>query len=147
MAEITLKVTEALPKDVGRGIARIDPEILDKLKAEIGDVLEIIGKKSTVAKVMPVFRDLRGKGLIQIDGLTRSNAGAGIGEKVHVKKVPCEAASKVVLSPVVTGSVGDSKFVGRLLEGLPILTGDRVRATLFGSRFQDFTVVETVPVG
>ncbi|MBI1920362.1 MAG: CDC48 family AAA ATPase [Geobacter sp.] len=147
MSEISLKVTEALPKDVGRGVARIDPEVLDKLKAEIGDVLEITGKKTTVAKAMPVFKELRGKGLVQIDGLTRSNAEAGIGEKVHVKKVSCKEANKVVLAPVATGGVGDSKFVGRLLEGLPILAGDRVRATLFGTRSQDFTVVDTVPAG
>lgn len=147
MSELSLKVTEALPKDVGRGVARIDPEILEKLKAESGDVLEITGKESTIAKAMPVFRDLRGKGLIQIDGLTRNNAGTGIGEKVHVRKVSCKVANKVILSPVVTGGVGDSKFVGRLLEGLPIVAGDRVRATMFGSRFQDFTVVDTVPTG
>ncbi|MCM2357397.1 MAG: CDC48 family AAA ATPase [Geobacteraceae bacterium] len=148
MSEISLKVTEALPKDVGRGVARMDPEVLEKLGAEIGDVVEIIGKKATVAKVMPVFKDLRGKGVTQIDGVTRSNAGAGIGEKVLVRKVSCKAANKVVLEPVVTGGVGrDSKFVGRLLEGLPIVTGDRVRATMFGSRFQDFTVTDTVPAG
>lgn len=148
MSEISLKVTEALPKDVGRGLARIDPEVLVKLGAEIGDLLEINGKKSTVAKVMPVFRDLRGKGLIQIDGLIRGNAGTGIGEKVNVKRVSSKAANKVVLSPVVTRGVGsDSKFVARLLEGLPIVAGDRVRATLFGSRFQDFTVVDTIPSG
>lgn len=148
MSEISLKVTEALPKDVGRGIARIDPEVLTKLEVEIGDVVEITGKKPTVARVMPVFRDLRGKGLIQVDGLTRSNAGTAIGEKVHIKKVACKAANKVVLSPVVTGMAGrDSKFVGRLLEGLPIVSGDRVRATVFGSRYQDFTVADTIPTG
>jgi len=148
MSEISLKVTEALPKDVGRGIARIDPEVLTKLEVEIGDVVEITGKKPTVARVMPVFRDLRGKGLIQVDGLTRSNAGTAIGEKVHIKKVGCKAANKVVLSPVVTGMAGrDSKFVGRLLEGLPIVSGDRVRATVFGSRYQDFTVADTIPTG
>ncbi|ABQ27015.1 CDC48 family AAA ATPase [Geotalea uraniireducens] len=148
MSEISLKVTEALPKDVGRGIARIDPEVLTKLEVEIGDVVEITGKKPTVARVMPVFRDLRGKGLIQVDGLTRSNASTAIGEKVHIKKVACKAANKVVLSPVVTGMAGrDSKFVGRLLEGLPIVSGDRVRATVFGSRYQDFTVADTIPTG
>jgi transitional endoplasmic reticulum ATPase len=146
MTEIGLKVTEALGKDAGRGLARIDPEDMGKLGADIGDIVEIKGKRVTAAKVMPVFKDLRGRGVIQIDGLTRSNAGVGIGEKVQVRKVAYKPAGKVMLSPVIPGGVGrDAKFVGRLLEGLPVTAGDRVRATIFGSRFQDFTVTETIP--
>ena len=97
---------------------------------------------------MPVFRDLRGKSVVQIDGLTRENAGVGVGEKVVIGRVSHKPAAKVVLSPVAAGAVGkDSKFVGRLLEGLPVTVGNKVRATLFGSRFQDFTVIETIPDG
>jgi transitional endoplasmic reticulum ATPase len=37
--------------------------------------------------------------------------------------------------------------VGRLLEGLPVVKGDKVRALLFGSRTRDFQVVDTSPDG
>ena len=38
---LKLKVTEALSKDVGRGIARMGPEDLEKLQLAIGDMVEV----------------------------------------------------------------------------------------------------------
>jgi transitional endoplasmic reticulum ATPase len=83
----SFKVAEALPKDVGRGLVRLDPEYLAQLKAEIGDVAEIAGKRPTVARLMPAYADQRGQGLIQMDGILRANAGAGLDEKVTVRRV------------------------------------------------------------
>ena len=148
MGEITLKVAEAAKKDVGRGLARIDPGDIEKMEATIGDIVEIVGKRRTVAKVMPTFKEERGKGIIQIDGLTRGNSQIGLGEKVTVKKVPWQAADNVALTPVTAVSLErDSKYIGSLLDGLPVIAGDRIRATLFGSRFTDFVVEGTAPKG
>ena len=66
---LTLKVKEALPKDVGRVIARIDPEDLKALGLEVGEIVEIEGKRKTAAKLMPCYADERGKKIIQIDGI------------------------------------------------------------------------------
>ncbi|HUS44773.1 MAG TPA: hypothetical protein VM219_01880, partial [Phycisphaerae bacterium] len=60
LAAIRLKVTEALGKDLGRGFARLDPADMARLGVAIGDVLEILGKRKTVGKVMPTYKDLRG---------------------------------------------------------------------------------------
>lgn len=148
MSEISLKIAEAVKKDAGRGLARIDPADIEKLHATIGDIVEIAGKRRTVAKVMPAFREERGMGKIQIDGLTRGNAQIGLGEKVTVKKVAWNPADNVILTPVNTASLErDSKYIGSLLDGLPIVSGDRIRATLFGSRFSDFIVEGTTPRG
>jgi len=84
---LTLRVAEASQRDFGRGIARIDPEDMQKINAGTGDVILITGKKRTAAKVMPAYPENRGKGLIQIDGLTRNNALFGIDDKVYVEKV------------------------------------------------------------
>jgi transitional endoplasmic reticulum ATPase len=148
MGEISLKVAEAAKKDVGRGLARIDPGDIEKLEATIGDIVEIVGKNRTVAKVMPTFKEERGKGIIQIDGLTRGNSQIGLGDKVTIKKVSWQAADNVALAPVTTVSLErDSKYIGSLLDGLPVIAGDRIRATLFGSRFTDFVVEGTTPKG
>lgn len=148
MGEISLKVAEAAKKDVGRGLARIDPGDIEKLEATIGDIVEIVGKNRTVAKVMPIFKEERGKGIIQIDGLTRGNSLIGLGDKVTIKKVSWQAADNVALAPVTTVSLErDSKYIGSLLDGLPVIAGDRIRATLFGSRFTDFVVEGTAPKG
>ncbi len=97
--EIILKVAEAGPKDVGRGIARIDPQDMSRLGAAVGDIVEIRGKRTTVAKVMPTFQPDRGKGVVQIDGLVRGNCQTGLDEKVSISRVEARPAERIVLSP------------------------------------------------
>lgn len=144
-----LRVAEALQKDVGRGLARIDPSEMKRIGVKPGDVLRIFGKKESVAKVMPMFPDDRGKGIVQIDGLTRGNAGVALGEKVQLQRTKWRPAKKIYLAPL--GSMGpggrQGRFVGRLLEGLALGEGDCIRATLIGSRSQDFSVLRTLPEG
>lgn len=148
---LALRVAESMPKDVGRGIARMDPEDLRALGAEVGQVLEIQGKRQTVAKAMPAYAEARGKAIIQIDGLTRANAQVGLDERVQVRKLSANPAVKLVLSPLspmrAVQQEPDSRYLGRLLEGLPVVVGDRIRATRFGTAAQEFTVLETVPPG
>jgi len=148
---MTLKVKEALAKDAGRAIARIDPEDMKRLGVEVGEIIEISGKRQTPAKVMPCYVEERGKGIIQIDGITRENAQVGLDEKVKIQKLQVRPASKITLTPLsVSGLLKkdkDIKYIGSLIEGLPLTTGDRVRASLFGSRACDFKVADTIPDG
>ena len=146
--ELTLKVSESTGKDVGRGLARIDPADMRQLGANIGDIVEVVGHKTTVCKLLPAFKEQRGKGRIQIDGIIRENAGAAIGESTVVRRIAAPPATEVVLDPLgYTPSNRDLEYIGSLLDGLPIVAGDRVRATLFGNRYADFQVKSTVPQG
>lgn len=143
-----LKVTEALNKDVGRGYARMGPEDLEKLGASIGDIIEIRGKRTTVCKAMPAYKEMRGQSRIQLDGLTRQNAKVGLDEVVGVRKIDAQPADRLVLTPTtVTPSERDLNYIGSLLDGLPVLEGDIIRAMLFGSRSADFEVGITAPKG
>lgn len=143
---IKLKVTEALSKDMGRAYARMGPEDLEKLNASIGDIVQIKGKRTTVCKAMPAYKELRGQSKIQLDGLSRQNAKAGLDENVLITKISCRPAERVVLTPTnVTPSERDLKYIGGLLDGLPAVEGDTIRASLFGSRSADFKVESTVP--
>ncbi len=148
---LTLRIAEALPKDVGRGIARLDPADIERLGAAIGDIVEVIGKRRTVAKLMPAYSAERGKSLIQADGIVRENAQAGLDERVQLRKVSHQPASSITLAPSGTAHTAlrsqDTAYLGRLLEGVPIVAGDRVRVNLFGTRPLDFTVSETTPKG
>jgi transitional endoplasmic reticulum ATPase len=148
---ITLKVTEALSKDVGRGMVRLDPKDMEKVGFQVGDIIEVEGKRKTAAKVMPAYLEDRGAGAVHMDGLLRKNAGVGIDEKVVLRKAEHQLAQRVDLSPmtVMRAMRGerDSKYITTLLEGLPLTEGDMVRANLFGARSQDFTVVGTRPKG
>jgi len=148
---LTLKVKESLSKDVGRAIARIDPEDMKGLGLEVGDIIEINGKRKTAAKTMPCYAEDRGKKIIQIDGILRENASIGLDEKVKINKINSRPANKITLSSLTMSSPlqrdSDSKYLGSLIEGLPVISGDRVRATFFGSRSCDFKVVDTIPDG
>jgi len=149
--ELTLKVKEALPKDVGRMIARIDPEDLKALGLEVGEIVEIEGKRKTAAKLMPCYAEERGKKIIQIDGIVRENAHIGLDDKVKVRKVDCKSANKITLSSMTASNAlrgdQDTKYIGSLVAGLPVSKGDKIRATLFGTKACDFKVEDTIPDG
>ncbi len=146
---LVLKVKEALSKDVGRAIARIDPKDMAALGLELGEIIIIEGKRKSPAKVMPCYPDERGKKLIQIDGISRENAQTGIDEKVKIIKTATKKASNIKLQPLtVSGSQyksDDTRYIGSLIDGIPVVKGDKVRATLFGSRTVDYSVTSTNP--
>ena len=143
-----LKVAEALPKDLGRGYARLDPADMNRLGVELGEVVQVRGKGSSVAKVMLAYQDMRGKGCVQLDGMTRKNAGIAVDEKATVERVAWQQAERVVLMPTtVTPAKRDLAYIGSLLDGVPVVAGDVVRASLFGSRSADFKVEQTEPRG
>jgi len=145
---VKLRVTEALSKDVGRAFARMGPEDMERCNLSIGDVIDVSGKRKTVCKVMPAYKELRGQSRVQLDGISRENAGVGIDEFVLIRKAEPQAAKRVVLAPLsITPKERDLKYIGSLLDGLPVLEGDRVRAALFGSRSADFKVESTNPKG
>ncbi|MBI5955978.1 MAG: CDC48 family AAA ATPase [Chloroflexi bacterium] len=151
-----MRVAEALPKDVGRGLVRLDPQDLERLGVDIGDVVEIAGKRLTVARAMPAYAAQRGQGLIQMDGILRANAGAGLDEQVTVRQIAAQPARTVVLAPDLIprpspgrrGEGGEvARYLARLLEGIPVTSGDQVSVNLFGTRIQNFTVSQTIPAG
>ena len=147
----TLRVGEALPKDVGRGLVRLDPQDLERLGVRIGDVIQISGKRATVARAMPAYAEQRGQGLVQMDGILRLNAGTGLDERVTLERAKAQPARAVVLAPAENGRSAQlnnqARYLSKLLDGIPVVAGDRVRVTLFGTKAQTFSVIETTPAG
>jgi transitional endoplasmic reticulum ATPase len=145
---LKLKISEALTKDVGRAIVRLDPSDLQKIGANIGDTVEVAGKRTTVCKAMPMYKELRGQQRIQMDGVTRENVGGGLDEFINLKKLNIPAAEKVVLTALsVVPDDKDLRYIGSLIDGLPVTVGDKVRVNLFGSRFVEFVVESVAPKG
>jgi transitional endoplasmic reticulum ATPase len=144
--EITLKVAEAISqKDVGQGVARLDPNVMDDLGIHERDLIEINGEKRTAAIALPSQTDI-GLGVIRIDGLVRKNSGATIGGEVTVKKTKATEAKKVVLAPIennirVQGDVR-GLFAGKVMMQGDII-GSQIRAPRpsmnmgFGSLFDE----------
>ena len=148
---IILKIAEAESKDVGRAIARVDPKEFSKIGAEIGDTVLLKSKSgSTVLKLMPMFQEMRGQGMAQIDGIARENLSAGLDEKIEVSNISCSEARIVVLAPLnssISFTEEDSKYLVEILAGTPVVKGNKIRATFFGAKAQDFLVEDVDPEG
>lgn len=148
---LSLRVAEAMPEDVGQGLVRLDQDDMHRLGINLGDLVMIQGRRTTVAKAAPCYSQFVGRQLIQMEAVIRENAGVGLDERVTVQKSQRQAARTVVLSPLDTTidftTPQDMRHLERLLNGLPVLLGDRVRLTLAGARSQYFTVAGTAPQG
>jgi len=142
---ITLRVAEARSRDVGRGIARIDPEAMKKLGLTSGDIVEISGKRKTVAICWPSYSEDAGKGIIRIDGYIRNNAGVSIDEKVTVRKIEAKKASKITLAPTEPLRIeGAEGYLAQLLEGRVVTRGDVIPIGIMGRKV-DLVVTSIQP--
>lgn len=127
MSEIILKIDETAQRHVGKGIAVIDPKVVKENKWQTGQILEISANKKSHVKVWPGPSDDYGSGIIRIDGLTRHNIGAGIGEKATLKTVNAAEAESVTLSPIEKISLeGLQEYMSALYEGHVFTTGDTI---------------------
>ncbi|RLF03929.1 MAG: AAA family ATPase, partial [Thermoprotei archaeon] len=147
--ELELRVAELRHSEAGRGRVRIDEEAMRRLGLTAGDVVEIEGRKKTVAIVWPGYAEDRGTGIIRMDGWTRKNAGVSIGEKVRVRRVEVRTATMVKLAPTSMSLTVDENFVSyvkkRLLDR-PLMEGDVVQVPVLGQMIP-FTVVTVKPSG
>lgn len=155
---ITLKIAEAQNKDVGRTIARIDPEYFSKIQADTGDIIKLkikseklkIKGQETVVKLMPAYQEDREKRIVRIDGIARDNLGAGLDEKIEIRKTICGNARTVILTLLASESSfkeEDSQYLADILDGTPVIKGSKIRATFFGTRTHDFLVDDIEPSG
>ena len=142
---VTLKVLEAYTRDVGRGVARIDYDAMDALDASTGDIIEIKGKRRTVAKCLPLYPSDEGRGVIRIDGLIRNNSGVAIGDTVTIKKIKAPPAEKVVVAPLEAIPPIDERYLADALESVPVTKGDNIMIPYFGGRLT-FQVLGVSPM-
>ena len=70
-ADLELRVAEAFAEDIGKGWARLTPDDIKELNGVLGDLIEIKGARTTVARITGSFPNHLGKKAIQIDGLTK----------------------------------------------------------------------------
>ncbi len=142
-----MRVGEAKQRDVGKRRARIEPEAMEFLKVEAGDMIEIVGKRSSCAIVWPADDDNKAPDVIRIDGQTRKNAGVGINDLVNVKKIVAKPAKSVTLMPVngnVTVDKEFTDFVKNRLRGLPLSEGDEISVMILGNSM-DFKIHKIAP--
>ncbi len=149
MSEIQLRVGDAKQRDVGRGIARLDQNTMQKLDISAGDVIEITGKRATSAIAWPAYSEDQNQGIIRIDGFTRKNAGTAVNEYVNIKSAVVKNATNVVLAPVDMRLNVDEDFTNfvknRLMERT-FVEGDTTLVMMLGHAIP-FTVTKSRPHG
>jgi transitional endoplasmic reticulum ATPase len=146
MSEIILKIEESQQQHVGRGRAIIDPKIIEDQKWNTGQILELTYNKKTHVKLWPGAPEEYGSGIIKIDGMTRQNIGAGIGDKISLKTVEVVNAEQIVLSPTEKiAAEGLQEYMIYNYLNHVFTTGDSVSLnTQMGGRVQ-FIVTSTKP--
>ncbi|MBL7002069.1 MAG: CDC48 family AAA ATPase [Nitrosopumilus sp.] len=146
MSEIVLKIDEITQQHVGRGRAIVDPKIIEDQKWNTGQILELTYNKKTHVKLWPGAPEEYGAGIIKIDGITRQNIGAGIGDKISLKSVEAVNAEQIILSPTEKiAAEGLQEYMIYNYLNHVFTTGDSISLnTQMGSRVQ-FIVTSTKP--
>ena len=146
MSEIVLKIEESPQQHIGRGRAIVDPKTIEDQKWNTGQILELTYNKKTHVKLWPGAPEEYGSGIIKIDGMTRQNIGAGIGDKISLKSVEAVNAEQIVLSPTEKISAeGLQEYMIYNYLNHVFTTGDSISLnTQMGGRVQ-FIVTSTKP--
>jgi transitional endoplasmic reticulum ATPase len=123
-----VQVASLPPADSGRGFARLPDRLMDELGLSEGDVIEIVGKRSTAARAIRPYGEDEGIDIIRLDGLQRANAGVGSGDFVEVRKAESKPATRVVFAPAQPNVrlQGSSDALKRTFAGRPLVEGDTV---------------------
>jgi transitional endoplasmic reticulum ATPase len=135
MQAIKLKVQEAMQDDVNKGIVRIDSALMRELDIRPGNIVQIVGGRTTVAIADRSLPGDIGLSIIRMDGLIRRNAKTSISEMVEVTKPESvKEAKKVIIAPARKGIMirANPLFFKQGLLGRAIVKGDIV--SLGGTR-------------
>jgi transitional endoplasmic reticulum ATPase len=145
----SLKVVEvAEQRDVGRKIARIDPDIAERLSISSGDVIELSsGRKKTTVLSWPAREGDRGKRLIRIDGYIRNKLDVGINDTLEIRRAESKNANSITFAPTEPlRIVGAEEYLGEHLNGQLMTKGDTIPISVMGQRI-DLVVISTNPSG
>ena len=146
--KIQLRVAEAKHRDVGKRRARIDTLSMDRLGIKQGEVVELIGKRSTPVTVWPCESQENDRDIIRIDGQTRKNVGVGLNDFLTVRKIRSKAARSVFLIPMGSNTISADtefrEFVKNRLRGYPINEGDEISVGVLGNSI-DFVIQRIIP--
>ncbi|MFX1467257.1 MAG: AAA family ATPase, partial [Promethearchaeota archaeon] len=146
--EYKLRIKDAFKEDAGRGIVRIDPNILNKLNLKVGDTIRIshpFVKKITVALLSSGRNEDKGKQIIRMDPSLRRNLAASIDDLVEIKKINADFAENIIFTGLNNSLIPrDPQALARKLEKRVVTFGDSLSFYAMGHRI-DLVVVNYLP--
>jgi transitional endoplasmic reticulum ATPase len=128
-----VQIAGAKPQDVGTGTARVSRRAMQVLGMREGDVLEIVGKRTTVARALSPYPEDDGIDVLRLDGLQRGNAGVSIGDHLEVRRADPRPARRVQLAPAQKNLrlVGSGQMLRRTLFQRPLVAGDVISTSIY----------------
>ena len=142
-----LRVAEAHSGEVGRGIARVDRKVMERLGLSSGDVIEILGKnrQKVVSMVWPARPQDYGREIVRIDGYTRRNAGVAIDDTIRIREIQAKPAKALILAPrEPLRIIGAEDYLLQTLESRPVTRGETIPISIMGRRV-DLVVTQVDP--
>ena len=144
----SLRVKDAFKEDAGRGIVRIDPDVIQDLNLKTGDVLEIShpgSNKKTAALLYPGRKEDKGSGIIRMDTSLRRNLLSSLDDLVEIRKIEAALADKVTFAGLKEAVIlRNRQQLARTLENRVITKEDILSFYSYGRRI-DLVVVEYSP--
>ena len=128
---VRLQVAAARQEESGQGIARMPRSAFQTLGVTEGDVVEIVGKRSTAAIAMAAYDEDQALDVVRLDGLQRGNAETGSGEHVIIRAATSRPATRVVFAPAQREMrlQGPTQALQRNFFRKPLVAGDLVATT------------------
>jgi transitional endoplasmic reticulum ATPase len=143
-----LRIKDAFKQDAGRGIVRIDPEIMKYLNLQSGDAIEISNlseKKKTAALLLTGKEEDKDTKVIRIDPSLRRNINASIDDYVEIRKIQASLAQTLTFTGLDEPYlIRDSQQLARKLENRVISKGDNLSFYAMGRRI-DLVVIDYTP--
>lgn len=148
-ASVTLALAEAAAEDTGRAFARLDPDIMTQLGAFPGDIVELVGPRSALARVMPSRGANRGHALVHLDAAGRENTGARVGDMLTIRLIDCSDARRLTIASPSNDPLdpADLSYIANRIDGVPARVGDLIVLPLFDGRLARVVVTATDPLG
>ena len=144
--KFALKVKEMARGQTGLGRAVVDPQVVEMAGWDTGQVLEISHEKKTHVRLWPGLA-VYGSGIIEMDGETRQNTGAGIGDRVKVRAAKPSIAREVVVSPAEDVQLrGLEEYMAQNYANRILTLGDTMVAATLGGRIP-LVIASTKPAG
>jgi len=142
--EISVEVQSEFLSDKGKGIARLDADSMKRLDLSSGDIIEIQGQRKTYSKCLASPKKNHTNGILNIDGLIRSNAGINIGNRIYIKKIMATRAKKITIAPLEIMPFIEESEIKEALTLFPIIQGDNVVLENLDEHVF-FRILETIP--
>ncbi len=143
-----VRVKDAFKQDAGRGIIRMDPDLMRQLDLKLEDIIEIsqpLYNKKTAAVLMSGKPEDQGTNIIRIDPSLRRNIDVSIDDYVEIRKINAYPADSLTFTGLNESYfIRDIQQLAHRLENRVITKGDSLSFYAMGRRI-DLVVLNYEP--